>query len=168
MRLLSLTRTFALKTRADCRKQIFAGRIAMLNHTIVRILGALMMLSSAALASTWYVNGVNGDNGNNCKTKATACATIKHAISLAASGDTIQIAPATYGGNLSIPFNLTLNGANEATTILDGANTANVLTVGAGVSLTLSDLTIQNGVGYSGGGGVNNSGTLTVNKPIIM
>ncbi len=136
----------------------------MLNRTIVPFLGALMMLPSAALASTWYVNGVNGDTGNSCKTKANACATIKRAISLAASGDTIQIAAATYGENLSIPFNLTLNGANEATTIVDGTNTANVFTVGPGISLTLFNLTIKNGVGYSGGGGVDNSGTLTVNK----
>ena len=136
----------------------------MLNRTIVPILGALMMLSSPALASTWYVNGVTGDDGNNCKTKATACATIGHAISLAASGDTIQIAAATYQENLSIPFNLILNGAKAATTIVDGTNTANVFTVGAGISLTLSNLTIKNGVGYSGGGGVDNAGTLTVNK----
>ena len=137
----------------------------MLNRTVVQILGVLMMLSSSALASTWYVNGVNGDDGNNCKTKATACATIGHAISLAASGDTIQIAAATYQENLSIPFNLTLNGVKAATTIVDGTNTANVFTVGARISLTLSNLTIKNGVGYSpGGGGVNNAGTLTVNK----
>jgi predicted outer membrane repeat protein len=131
---------------------------------IVAMLGALMMLSCPALASTWYVNGVSGDDGNDCKTKATACGTIGHAITLAASGDSIQIAAATYQENLSIPFNLTLNGANEATTIVDGTNTANVFTVGTGISLTLLNLTIKNGVGYSGGGGVNNSGTLTVNK----
>ena len=136
----------------------------MLNGSVVPVLGALMMLSSPALASTWYVNGVNGDDGNDCKTKATACATIGHAISLAASGDTIQIAAATYQENLSIPFNLKLNGATAATTIVDGTNTANVFTVGAGISLTLSNLTIKNGVGYSGGGGVDNSGMLTVNK----
>jgi predicted outer membrane repeat protein len=136
----------------------------MLNRTIVPILGVLMMLASSALASTWYVDGVNGDDGNDCKTPQTACATIGHAISLAASGDTIQIAAATYQENLSIPFNLTLNGAKAATTIVDGTNSANVFTVGAGISLTLSNLTIKNGVGYSGGGGVNNSGTLTVNK----
>jgi len=152
-----------VKTRADCRKQIFAARITMLNRTIVPILGALMMLSSPALASTWYVNGVTGDDSNDCRTSDTACATIGHAISLAASADTIQIAAATYQENLSIPFNLTLNGANKATTIVDGTNSANVFTVGAGISLTLSNLTIKNGVGYSGGGGVNNSGTLTVN-----
>ena len=136
----------------------------MPNRTVVSVLGVLIMLSFPALASTWYVNGVTGDDGNNCKTKSTACATIGHAISLAASGDTIQIAAATYQENLSIPVNLTLNGAKAATTIVDGTNTANVFTVGAGISLTLSNLTIKNGVGYSGGGGVDNSGTLTVNK----
>jgi predicted outer membrane repeat protein len=135
----------------------------MLKSSVVPVL-ALIMLSSPALAATWYVDGVHGDDGNNCKTKATACATIGHAISLAASGDTIQIAAATYQENLSIPFNLTLNGATAATTIVDGTNTANVFTVGAGISLTLSNLTIKNGIGYSGGGGVDNSGTLTVNK----
>jgi predicted outer membrane repeat protein len=135
----------------------------MLKGSVVPVL-ALIMLSSPALAATWYVDGVHGDDGNNCKTKATACATIGHAISLAASGDTIQIAAATYQENLSIPFNLTLNGAKAATTIVDGTNTANVFTVGAGISLALSNLTIEKGVGYSGGGGVDNSGTLTVNK----
>jgi predicted outer membrane repeat protein len=136
----------------------------MLNRTVVPILGVLMMLSSPALASTWYVNGVNGDDGNGCKTAATACASIGHAISLAASGDTIQIAAATYQENLSIPFNLTLNGAKAATTIIDGTDSLNVFTVGAGIGLTLSNLTIERGVGYQGGGGVDNSGTLIVNK----
>src|SRR5580700_1330161 len=136
----------------------------MRNDSVVPLLIALILLSSQALAGTWYVNGVNGDDGNDCKTKATACATIGHAISLAASGDTIQIAAATYPENLSIPLNLTLNGAKAATTIVDGTNTSNVFTVGAGISLTLSNLTIKNGIGYSGGGGVDNSGTLTVSK----
>jgi predicted outer membrane repeat protein len=136
----------------------------MLNRNVVQVFGSLMLLAFPALASTWYVNGVNGDYGNNCKTKATACPTIKRAISLAASGDTIQIAAATYPENLAIPFNLILNGANATTTIIDGSNTLNVLTVGTGISLTLANLTIKNGVGYSGGGGVNNSGTLTVYK----
>lgn len=136
----------------------------MLNGRVVSVLIVLTMLSSPVLAATWYVDGVNGDDGNDCKTKATACATIGNAISLAASGDTIQIGAATYQENLSIPFNLTLNGAKAATTIIDGTQTANVFTVGAGIHLTLSNLTIKNGVGYSGGGGVNNSGTLTVNQ----
>ncbi|MGA8475585.1 MAG: choice-of-anchor Q domain-containing protein [Candidatus Cybelea sp.] len=134
------------------------------NRQIVAEAKDLQSGSRAEVHATWYVDGVHGDDGNNCKTKSTACATIGHAISLAASGDAIQIAPATYQENLSIPFNLTLNGAKAATTIVDGTNTANVFTVGAGISLALSNLTIKNGVGYSGGGGVDNSGTLTVKK----
>jgi hypothetical protein len=145
----------------------------MLNSRVVPFLIAVVMLSSPALAAnaatatTWYVNGINGDNGNNCKTKATACATIERAISLAASGDTIQIAAATYPENLSIPFNLTLNGASAATTIVNGTQTTNVFTVGTGVSLTLSNLTIKDGVGYSGGGAVNNAGVLTISQSTL-
>jgi predicted outer membrane repeat protein len=139
----------------------------MRKGSVVPVLGALIMLSSPALAGTLYVNGANGDDGNDCKTKATACATIGHAISLAASGDTIQIAAATYQENLSIPFNLTLNGAKAATTIIDGTNSLNVFTVGTGIRLTLSNLTVERGVGYTGGGGVDNSGTLTVNNSIF-
>jgi len=139
----------------------------MLNRTrtIILIVALSLTFPLTALANTWYVNGVNGDDGNSCKTSATACATIGYAISLAASGDTIQIAAATYPENLSIPFNLTLNGAKAATTIVDGTNTANVFTVGVGISLKLSKLTIKHGVGYPpGGGGVSNSGTLTVSN----
>ena len=152
-----------VKIACDCRKQILSVGANMLNGRVVPVL-ALIILSSPAFAGTWYVDGVNGDDGNNCKATATACATIGHAISLAASGDAIQIATATYQENLSIPFNLTLYGAKAATAIVDGTNTANVFTVGTGISLTLANLTIKNGVGYSGGGGVDNFGTLTVYK----
>lgn len=139
----------------------------MLNRSFIPILGALLLLPSAAFAGTWYVDGVHGDDGNNCKTKSTACATIGHAISRAASGDTIQIAAATYQENLNIPVSLSLNGANPKTTIVDGTSTSNVFAVGAGISLALSNLTIQKGIGYSGGGGVDNAGMLTVSNSIF-
>ena len=157
----------------DCSSRFLLGGVTTLNGRVVPVLVALIALSSPALAGTWYVDGVNGDDGNNCKTKATACATIGHAISLAASGDTIEIAAATYQENLSIPFNLTLNGAKAATTIVDGGangdgnNGGTVFTVGTGISLTLSNLTIRHGnggFGNTGGGGTVNSGMLTVNR----
>ena len=138
-----------------------------MNGSVFPVLGALIILSSPALAGTWYIDGVNGDDGNRCKTKATASASIGHAISLAAAGDSIQIAAATYQENPNIPFNLTLNGAKAATTIIDGTNSLNLFTVGVGISLTLSNLTIERGISYSGGGGVDNSGTLIVNNSIF-
>ena len=135
----------------------------MLNRALAPTVGILVLLSTPALAGTWYVSGT-GDDGNSCKTKAAACATIGHAISLAASGDTIEISPAGYQENLNIPFNLTLNGGGALTTVVDGGNTASVFTVGAGVSLTLSNLTVKHGLSYTGGGGVANAGMLTIIK----
>src|SRR6516164_4563364 len=131
------------------------------------LIALCLAVAPSAMAATWYVDGNNGDDGNDCKTPQTACATIGHVISLAASGDTIQIAAATYQENLSIPFKLTLTGARPATTIVDGTNSLNVFTVGAGISLTLSNLTIEKGVGYSGGGGVDSAGTLIVRNSIF-
>jgi predicted outer membrane repeat protein len=136
----------------------------MLTRTFVPLLGALIMLSSPAPASTWYVDRAHGSNHNSCKSKAKACATIAHAISLAASSDTIDVAAATYAESLTIPFNLTLKGAKAATTIISGSNKANVLVVGSGVGLVLSNFTIEKGLGYQGGGGVDNSGTITISN----
>src|SRR6516225_1460098 len=54
---------------------------------------ALLAVTSAAFAATtWYVDGVNGSDSNNCKSPTTACKTIGHAISLASSGDSISVA----------------------------------------------------------------------------
>ena len=136
----------------------------MYQYTVVATFGVLLMVSSPALASTWYVNGAGGHNGQDCKTRATACATISHVVSLAASGDTIVIAPATYHDHLSITFDLTLAGAKAATTIIAGGSRSNVISVASGASLTLSNLTIEKGLGYTGGGGVDNSGNLTVSN----
>ena len=64
-------------------------------HTKLPLIFLSVALAPAALASTWYVDGVNGDDINDCKSRTTACATIGHAISLSASGDSVMIAAAT-------------------------------------------------------------------------
>ena len=126
-----------------------------------------LALAPAALASTWYVDGVNGDDANDCKSLTTACGTIGHAISLSALGDTIQIAAATYQENLTVPFDLTLTGAKAATTIIDGGYNADVVVaLSATAKIALSNLTIQKGSGTHGGG-VLNGGTMTITSSII-
>ena len=43
-----------------------------------------LTLTSTVLASnTWYADGVNGNDADDCQTVLTACKTIGHAISLA-------------------------------------------------------------------------------------
>src|SRR5215471_2690787 len=117
-----------------------------------------------ASATTWYVNGVSGSNSNNCKSSTTPCKIIGHAISLAASGDTIVVAAATYKENLSIGKSLNIIGSGASAPIIDGRSLGTVVTISnANAHVTLSKLTIRHGVG----GGIANVGTLMVNNSTI-
>jgi len=119
-------------------------------------------LAPAALASTtWYVDGVNGSDNNDCKTSQTACKTIGHAISLASKGDTIMVAPATYTENLGINFSLKIIGADTTTTIVDGNQAGTVFTINRNIHVAFSNLTIRNGSSRFGGG-IYNLGKLTI------
>jgi hypothetical protein len=128
--------------------------------------GLLVALPPCAVASaTWYVDGVSGSDSNNCLSPPTACKTIGHAISLASSGDSIIVAPATYTESLTIGISLSVIGSGARTTIIDGGGVQRVVNVSSG-TVTLAGLTIRNGFvswGYGGvGAGILNSGNLLV------
>jgi hypothetical protein len=138
-----------------------------------KLLTALLLtaLVRPVVASTWYVNGVTGSNSNNCTSPTTACKTIKHAISLAASGDSILAGSATYTENLTIGKSLTIIGSGASTTIIDGGGINTVVIISSSsASVTLSKLTIRHGhaSSLSVGGGINNKGTLKVNAVKVM
>jgi hypothetical protein len=141
-------------------------RIAFINLPLLAVF--LVLASTAALASnTWYVDGVHGKNKNDCKSPQTACKTIGHAISLASSGDSIRVAAATYTENLTIGLSLKVIGSGAVTTIIDGGGNGTVFTISnTSAHVALSMVTIRNGfvIGSQarGGGGINNSGTLTI------
>src|SRR5437016_10854701 len=132
------------------------------------VMGLFLALAPSALASTtWYVDGVNGNDGNNCTSAQTACKTMGHAISLAASGDSIIVAPATYTENLTIGFSLNVIGSGANTTIIDGGGVKTVVAISStSAVVTLSDLTIRNGYAF-GGGGIGNFGILTINNSTV-
>lgn len=116
-------------------------------------------------SATWYVNGVNGSDSNNCMSSQTACKTIGHAISLASSGDTVMVSAATYLEHLGIGLNLTIIGSGAQTTIIDGGHSGRVVTISnASANVSLSNLTIRNGYAVGVGGGIYNMGTLTINR----
>jgi hypothetical protein len=127
------------------------------------ILAVFLLLVPTAMASnTWYVDGVNGKNKNDCKSPQTACKTIGHAISLAHSGDSIMIAAATYTEHLTIGFSLKIVGSDATTTIIDGGGVNTVVSIpNSGAHVALSRVAIRNGFATLGGG-INNSGTLRV------
>ena len=128
----------------------------------------LAVIPTAGASTTWYVDGVNGNDSNDCKSSTTACKTIGHAIALVSSGDTIMVAPATYTENLTISFSLKIIGSGASTTIVDGGGVYSVVTVIPTTTATvvLSGLTIRNGTGGQGGG-ISSSGTLTINNSSV-
>jgi hypothetical protein len=126
-----------------------------------------LALGPTAQASTvWYVDGVNGNDTNDCRTRQTACKTIGHAISLASSGDTIGVGPATYTENLTINFSLQLIGSGASTTIIDGGGVATAVTISDTNAHVALSKVIRNGFAGDGvganGGGIYNSGTLAI------
>ena len=137
------------------------------------ILTLFLTLVPAALAAhTWYVDGVNGNDNNDCLSRQHACKTISNAIFLTVPGDSIFVAPATYHEGLVVPFNLKIIGSGAKTTIVDaGGVFGQVLVIGSEpkVSVTVSRMTFRGAAGLvdSGGGIYNCFGTLTVIDSII-
>jgi hypothetical protein len=138
----------------------------------------LFAVQTAVASTTWYVNGVTGNNNNHCKSPTTACKTISHGISLAHSGDSIVVAAATYYENLTIGKSLKVIGSDASTTIIDGGQSGTVVTISDTTAhVTLSKLTISDGkapdTNFFGsgfgtrGGGINNSGTLTLTNSTV-
>ncbi len=140
----------------------------MLSHLLVR--GLFLALATTAMASnSWYVDGVNGNDNNNCKTPETACKTINHAISLSSRHDFIRIAAATYTENVGIPFALDIIGSDASTTIIDGGSGGSVFGIPSFAMVALSNVTVSHGYAQNYGGGIfiQNNGTLTINNSII-
>ena len=138
------------------------------------ILAALILgrFSTGMAATTWYVNELTGIDRNSCRSATAACRTIGHAISLAASGDSVRVAAGTYAEHLTIGISLELIGAGASTTIIDGSRTGRVIMIpNAGSVVTLANVTIRNGVPTYGfgvyGGGIVNQGTLTINSSTV-
>ncbi len=124
--------------------------------------------------TTLYVNAATGNDGFNCLTPATACKTLAGAVSKAVNGDTISMAAGVYPTNdTAIDKPLTVVGAGQASTFLDGGSTSRVLNVTA--TVTISNLTIRNGriTDTSGnlfnmsGGGILSNGSLTLHNTTL-
>lgn len=131
------------------------------------LLLSLFLAPTAVASTTWYVNGVSGSDSNNCTSPTNACKTIRHAVYLAFSGDTIRVAAATYSENPTLGKSLNILGSGASTTILDGGGVSTVVTISSTTAhVTFSRLTTRNGKG-SYGGGINNSGTLTLTNSTV-
>jgi predicted outer membrane repeat protein len=109
---------------------------------------------------------------SNCADSGTG--SLRAAVSAASSGDTIDFAlsPACSlitltSGDIEIATNLAIDGPGANDLAVSGNNASQVFVVESGVTATISALTIENGSVAIGGGGINNTGTLTVTDSII-
>jgi predicted outer membrane repeat protein len=97
-----------------------------------------------------------------------AFAMIQEGCDAVAAGGTVHVAAGLYAEHLVIDQNVTIAGAGQADTILDAGATGRGLQVLAG-TVTLSGLTVRNGNAPGlGGGGIESSGTLTLNGCTVM
>src|ERR1700731_2483725 len=126
-------------------------------RTNLLLTALLLTQAPTALASTtWYVNGVNGSDAYSCLASQLPCKSIGHAVSMAASGDSISIAAATYSEHLILNASLNLIGAGASVTIIEPGMQccSSVVTIANGSSrVVLSNLTICCGRGNVWGAG---------------
>jgi trimeric autotransporter adhesin len=90
----------------------------------------------------------------------------------ASSGVTITFAVTgtinLLGALPALTQSMTITGPGASSLVVDGGGAVQVFNVGTGITVTISGLTIQNGLGSaSGGGGVANSGTLTLSSCLV-
>ena len=69
----------------------------MKSANLIHFAALALFATPAALASTtWFVDGVHGNDNNSCLSRKQACKTISNAISATLPGDTILVAPAVF------------------------------------------------------------------------
>ena len=102
-------------------------------------------------------------------------AALQSAINSAASGDVITFnisgisRTITFTSTITLSKNLkidgtNLNAANAGAMVFDGNNSVRLFTISSGKSVTIENVTMQNGHISGYGGAISNSGTLTISS----
>ena len=115
-----------------------------------------------------YVSTTGSDTAGD-GSQSNPYKTIAKGISMIYPGGTVHIANGTYTGtgNVGITINTNVNivGESKYLAIIDGQNANRMFTISSGYTVTISSLTLQNGLASnSNGGAIQNSGTLTINN----
>jgi hypothetical protein len=98
---------------------------------------------------------------------------LQDSINKTAPGGTLSIGPGTYFENLVIDKNITLQGAGVDVTVVDGNNAGRVFEIRNSAVVNIRGLTIRNGYDtaaepQSGGGGIWNLGSLTLDEVAVV
>ena len=129
-------------------------------------IGALLVFASASQAATYTVSTTAGDS---------SAGSLREAVGLASSGDTIAFAPSLSGRirldggtPIVVDKNLTINGPGAGTLAIDGRGTTAILSVASDAALTISGLTLRSGFSASSGAAITNEGTGTLSLSAMI
>jgi hypothetical protein len=143
-----------------------ALRLRAAASVAVGIFSLGLSATDAAAAALFVAPG--GRDSGNCQTKSRPCKTIGHALSqAAASGDTIELAAGIYKENPLVSKSVSLVGAGQSATVLDGRRVASTIQTTRG-RITISNLTIEHGKAALGGGIHSTAPSLTLDKVTVM
>ncbi len=158
-------------------KQLLTALTLSLGLILALWLLGLGSVPVAYAAGPWYV-APGGNDGGLC-TSGAPCATINGALAQPGfvAGDTIYVAIGTYTGTgnevVLLDKNATLSGGwdtgfttQSGDSTIDGEESRRGITVNSGVTAIVERFTAQNGFA-SYGGGIRNSGTLTLNNSTV-
>src|SRR5438552_3603845 len=162
-----------------------------MSSRLLLALASVALSASGTMAANFAVDStadaVDARPGDGaCATLAGQC-TLRAAIqetNARPGADSISVPPGTYvlaipgagedasaTGDLDITDDLTITGSGAGSTIVDGGHLDRVFHVVGllgGPTVQISGLTVRNGVGDRGGGGIFNSGTLALNASAVV
>ena len=154
-------------------RAVLAGSLLFGGVAVASVIAGSPPASAAPAVSLYVAVGGSGD----CKPRVNACGSIQEAITTAQTNDgtdavTINVGAGTYSENDTIAASsldsLTIAGAGASTTTVDGGKKGSVFTVDSG-TVTISDLTITDGLAANGGGidNTDSTGSLTIASSTI-
>jgi CSLREA domain-containing protein len=115
-------------------------------------------------ASTFLVTKTDDTNDSVCDGDCS----LREAVGAAnanVGSDDITVPAGNYllfASHLSVEEDVAISGSGRLSTIIDGAGSGGIFRILPAVIAEISDVTIQNGNAYSGGGGIFNRGALTL------
>jgi predicted outer membrane repeat protein len=106
-----------------------------------------------------------GNDSNGDGTKSNPFATIQQGINCVTAGGTLHLMAGTYTGTgnnrLNLTKNLNIIGENQSNTIINAEKSNNIFTINSGLTVTIANLILTNGVALNGSA-IYNNGNLTM------
>ena len=124
---------------------------------------ALLQVVNAYIPVTLTVTSLADDN---------TAGTLRSQIGNAHSGDTITFSVTgtitLTQGQIEINTNLAINGPGTTSLAISGGHSYSIFQIDSGATVTIANLTMQDGLGGANGGLISNSGSLTVNNSTLL